>query len=88
MAGRQLNFKELNGFFAILSKILGLAVTILAVMLGAPFWFDLLNKVTNLRGTGGKPASSSGNDNTTAATPAVAPITVTVNSNKDEEAVG
>ncbi len=82
------NFKELNGFFAILSKILGLVVTILAVMLGAPFWFDLLNKVTNLRGTGGKPASSSGNDNTTAAAPAAAPITVTVNSNKDEEAVG
>ncbi len=82
------NFKELNGFFIILSKILGLAVTILAVMLGAPFWFDLLNKVTNLRGTGSKPASSAGADNTTSATPAVAPITVTVNSNKDEEAAG
>ena len=81
-------FKTRLGFFDILSKILGLAVTTLAIMLGAPFWFDLLNKVTNLRGTGAKPANSSGNDNTTSATPSTTPVTVTVNSNKDEEAVG
>ena len=34
------------------SKITGLLVTILAIMMGAPFWFDLLNKISNLRGTG------------------------------------
>jgi hypothetical protein len=33
-------------------KLLGLLVTGLAVMLGAPFWFDLLSKVVNLRATG------------------------------------
>jgi hypothetical protein len=80
------DFKTLN-FFVLLSKILGLAVTILAVMLGAPFWFDLLNKVTNLRSTGARP----NNDNTTGITTAAvqpAPVTVTVSSNKDEEAVG
>jgi hypothetical protein len=37
------------------SKLLGLIITALAVSLGAPFWFDLLNKVMNIRGTGVKP---------------------------------
>ena len=36
----------------------GWLATILAILLGAPFWFDLLNKVANLRGTGPKPPSS------------------------------
>lgn len=40
------------------SKIAGLAATILAIMMGAPFWFDLLNKIANLRGTGKKPEES------------------------------
>jgi hypothetical protein len=31
--------------------VLGLLMTILAAMLGAPFWFDLLNKVTFIRST-------------------------------------
>jgi hypothetical protein len=33
----------------------GLAITTGALSLGAPFWFDLLNKVVNLRSTGKKP---------------------------------
>ena len=33
-------------------KILGLLVTTVAVSLGAPFWFDLLNKLVNLRAAG------------------------------------
>ncbi|MBC7890198.1 MAG: hypothetical protein H7Z13_20170 [Ferruginibacter sp.] len=44
----------------IFSKITGLLATILAIMMGAPFWFDLLNKISNLRGTGAKPASTGG----------------------------
>src|SRR5258708_4033983 len=36
-------------------KIVGLGITVFAVSLGAPFWFDLLNKVSNLRATGPKP---------------------------------
>jgi hypothetical protein len=39
-----------------IGKVLGLLVTILALSLGAPFWFDLLGKVSRLRGTGDKPA--------------------------------
>ena len=31
---------------------LGWLVTILAIALGAPFWFDTLNKVMNLRHAG------------------------------------
>ena len=34
--------------------ILGWLLTTAAISLGAPFWFDLLGKVANLRGTGGK----------------------------------
>ena len=33
-------------------RIVGWLVTIAAVSLGAPFWFDLLGKVANLRGAG------------------------------------
>jgi hypothetical protein len=41
--------------WALLSKIVGWAITALAIFLGAPFWFDLLSKIVNLRGTGKKP---------------------------------
>ncbi len=46
-------------FKLILSKITGLLATVLAVMMGAPFWFDVLNKISNMRGAGKKPESSS-----------------------------
>ena len=38
-----------------LGRAVGWIVTIAAVSLGAPFWFDLLGKVANLKGAGGKP---------------------------------
>lgn len=41
-----------------LKKALGILMTGLAVSQGAPFWFDLLNKVTNLRSTGRPPEKS------------------------------
>ncbi|WP_033067319.1 hypothetical protein [Thalassospira australica] len=37
-------------------SIIGWLITIAAISLGAPFWFDLLGKVANLKGTGGKAA--------------------------------
>ena len=37
-----------------LKTILGWLITTAAVSLGAPFWFDLLGKVANLRGSGGQ----------------------------------
>jgi hypothetical protein len=36
-------------------KLLGLLITIAAISQGAPFWFDLLNRVTNLRAAGRPP---------------------------------
>ncbi len=36
--------------------LLGWLLTILAVSLGAPFWFDLLNKLINIRSAGKSPA--------------------------------
>ncbi len=43
-----------------LLKIAGLLLTALATMLGAPFWFGLINRVINLRGSGAKPDSTQG----------------------------
>lgn len=42
----------------LVSKIFGLVITALLVSLGAPFWFDLLSKLTNLRATGKVPETS------------------------------
>jgi hypothetical protein len=39
-------------------KLLGLIITAVAVSQGAPFWFDLLSKLVNLRGSGAVPATS------------------------------
>ena len=38
------------------AKLLGLLLTALAISLGAPFWFDLLNKVISIRSAGRSPA--------------------------------
>ena len=34
------------------NHLLGWIVTVLAISLGAPFWFDVLNKIMNLRNAG------------------------------------
>lgn len=42
----------------IFAKIAGLLVTVVAISMGAPFWFDMLNKIVNLRAAvGAKPAT-------------------------------
>jgi hypothetical protein len=40
------------------SKMGGFAITVAAASLGAPFWFDLLNRIVNIRLSGQKPPSS------------------------------
>jgi len=40
-----------------LQKVLGWLVTALAITLGAPFWFDMLQKTMNIRNAGKKPDS-------------------------------
>ncbi len=39
----------------ILTHLVGWLLTIFAISVGAPFWFDLLGQLANLRGTGTKP---------------------------------
>ena len=39
-------------------KLAGLIITGMAVSLGAPFWFDLLKKISNIRGAGSAPATA------------------------------
>lgn len=70
--------------------ILGWIITAMAITLGAPFWFNLLNKLVSLRGAG--TTATPGDDNTPnynnpsgSQAPA---INVTVNPNPGEEAVG
>ena len=42
-------------FLGWLMKVVGLLISGLAVSLGTPFWFDILNKLVNIRGAGSKP---------------------------------
>jgi hypothetical protein len=37
------------------ARLLGWMLTILAISLGAPFWFDMLNKLVNIRSAGKSP---------------------------------
>jgi hypothetical protein len=41
-----------------IAKVLGLLVSTVAIAQGAPFWFDLLGKLLNVRMTGKKPATT------------------------------
>lgn len=41
-------------------KLLGIILTALAARQGAPFWFDILKRVVNLRATGANPAEKEG----------------------------
>jgi hypothetical protein len=38
-----------------LERLIGWLLTILAISLGAPFWFDILNKIINIRFAGKSP---------------------------------
>lgn len=69
------------------ANFIGWIITALAICLGAPFWFDLLSKLVRVRGSGAR-KDSSGSSGGTSATGSAAPITVNVNTNPGEEAVG
>lgn len=51
-----------NNCLAFLWKLLGILLTAFALTLGAPFWFDMINKLVNIRSAGNKPAASTTND--------------------------
>jgi hypothetical protein len=48
-------------FICILKSLAGWFITALALSLGAPFWFDLLNKLMKLRGSVATPTSDDKN---------------------------
>jgi hypothetical protein len=58
--------------------LLGFLITAFAISLGAPFWFDLLNKFVNLRVSGVKPDSDRANTSKT----------VLLNTKPDSDSVG
>jgi len=45
-----------------ISKIAGMLITIFAVSMGAPFWFDVLSKLVNMRAAGTRPAKAGEGD--------------------------
>ena len=45
-------------FWTLLSKLVGLSLTAVAISLGAPFWFDTLSKLARLRNSGAPPPAS------------------------------
>jgi hypothetical protein len=47
-----------HGLWWTLVKIVGLGITVFAISLGAPFWFDMLSKLMNVRGAGNKPETT------------------------------
>lgn len=62
----------------LLIKIIGIAITAFALSLGAPFWFDLINKIVNIRGTGKKPdeatTNTAANNSTTSSSSTQNPV--------------
>ncbi|WP_343696861.1 hypothetical protein [Flavobacterium sp.] len=68
-------------------KPLGFLLLAFAICLGAPFWFDLLQKLIKIRAAGKKEETGDGsaNSNSTSTSP---PVQVTVNNNTNPEAIG
>ncbi|HEX2202385.1 MAG TPA: hypothetical protein VHG91_03765, partial [Longimicrobium sp.] len=58
---------------ALLGKLLGLALTGVALSLGAPFWFDTLNRFINIRGAGRAPDEKAKSPETQGKRPAERP---------------
>ena len=69
-------------------KLLGFLITAFAICLGAPFWFDMLNKLVKLRGSG-KKEETCNIGIAPSNNPQQQPLNVNVNTQKSgEEAVG
>jgi hypothetical protein len=69
-------------------KVLSFLVLAFAVCLGAPFWFDMLSKLINLRATGKKEDGDGTGTPTVNSSVAAAPVQITLNPQNGQEAVG
>lgn len=58
LAGTDPRLVDISDWSWWLWKIAGIAATVLAISQGAPFWFDLLQKVVNLRLAGSSPSTT------------------------------
>ncbi|MET1055703.1 MAG: hypothetical protein ABWY16_10390 [Pedobacter sp.] len=71
------------------AKIAGFLLTALAICLGAPFWFDLLNKLVNIRATGKREENNNSSGVSAGTSPEQQPVTVNIgNQQAGGEAVG
>ena len=52
------NVPDVNNFKEGVLRFLGIFITVIAVSLGAPFWFDILNRLIKIRAAGKKPIAS------------------------------
>jgi len=75
-------------FYSATKRIFGFLLTAVAICLGAPFWFDLLNKLVKLRGTGKKEDADASELPGKAKAVAMAPVIIRNNNSTGEEAVG
>ncbi|MCP6758614.1 MAG: hypothetical protein NHB32_07580 [Fischerella sp. CENA71] len=53
--------KQIFPYFKILALIPGWILSGIAIAMGAPFWFDLLSKIVNVRNAGSRPQNSTRN---------------------------
>jgi hypothetical protein len=51
-------YERWSSLWAVLSKLIGLSITAVAITFGAPFWFDTLSKLARLRNSGAPPPAS------------------------------
>jgi hypothetical protein len=51
-------YQDWEMIWALLSKLIGLTLTAVAISFGAPFWFDTLSKLARLRSGGAPPVAS------------------------------
>jgi len=51
-------YEQWSMLWALISKLLGLTLTAVAISFGAPFWFDTLSKLARLRNSGAPPPAS------------------------------
>jgi len=55
----------INRPMGLIRMLAGWAVSGIAIAMGAPFWFDLLGKLVNVRNSGGKPGPAAGEEQKT-----------------------
>ncbi|MFZ1040880.1 MAG: hypothetical protein WAN58_06175 [Anaerolineales bacterium] len=72
------NLPAMNDLGGWIVKLFGILITGLAAAQGSPFWFNVLNKIINMRGSGSAPTAAQSSA-TTPSTPTPAPASAPTN---------